>query len=283
MIGVPLRSSMSVLDGLDALLSIVQMPPGVPVATVGVDNAKNAAVLAARILALAPGDSAMPAWRGSRLFGVIARYSRPEMSRIWSEEGKLARWLEVELAALDGWAEVGAVPAADVAAIRAGAATADAGAGRRDRADDRPRPRRVRRRRRRAARAGGALGALRAHVLGRRRHRARAADPGRRRAARSPASTARSPPSSGAPRSTGARSASAARTGSTPSRRRSAGSSPAGRSSSTGPRRGSSGRSRRAASASSPARSGRTPRSTPRSSASPASASASSRTRSRPR
>jgi phosphoribosylaminoimidazole carboxylase PurE protein len=49
-IGVPLRSSMSVLDGLDALLSIVQMPPGVPVACVGVDNAKNAAVLAARIL-----------------------------------------------------------------------------------------------------------------------------------------------------------------------------------------------------------------------------------------
>jgi 5-(carboxyamino)imidazole ribonucleotide mutase len=49
-IGVPLRSSKSVLDGLDALLSIVQMPPGVPVATVGVDNAKNAAVLAVRIL-----------------------------------------------------------------------------------------------------------------------------------------------------------------------------------------------------------------------------------------
>jgi phosphoribosylaminoimidazole carboxylase PurE protein len=49
-IGVPLRSSLSLLDGLDALLSIVQMPPGVPVACVGVDNAKNAAVLAARIL-----------------------------------------------------------------------------------------------------------------------------------------------------------------------------------------------------------------------------------------
>jgi 5-(carboxyamino)imidazole ribonucleotide mutase len=49
-IGVPLRSSLSVLDGLDALLSIAQMPPGVPVATVGVDNARNAAVLAARIL-----------------------------------------------------------------------------------------------------------------------------------------------------------------------------------------------------------------------------------------
>jgi 5-(carboxyamino)imidazole ribonucleotide mutase len=50
-IGVPLRSSLSVLDGLDALLAIAQMPPGVPVATVGVDNARNAAVLAARILA----------------------------------------------------------------------------------------------------------------------------------------------------------------------------------------------------------------------------------------
>src|SRR5438132_7089760 len=49
-IGVPLRSSKSVLDGLDALLAIVQMPPGVPVACVGVDNARNAAVLAARIL-----------------------------------------------------------------------------------------------------------------------------------------------------------------------------------------------------------------------------------------
>ena len=49
-IGVPLRSSLSVLDGLDALLAIAQMPPGVPVATVGVDNARNAAVLAARVL-----------------------------------------------------------------------------------------------------------------------------------------------------------------------------------------------------------------------------------------
>ncbi|MFL5938747.1 MAG: 5-(carboxyamino)imidazole ribonucleotide mutase [Gaiellaceae bacterium] len=50
-IGVPLRSNLSVLDGLDALLSIAQMPPGVPVAAVGVDIAKNAAALAARILA----------------------------------------------------------------------------------------------------------------------------------------------------------------------------------------------------------------------------------------
>ncbi len=44
------------------------------------------------------------------------------MARIWSEESKLARWLEVELAALDGWAEVGTIPAEDVAKIRAVAA-----------------------------------------------------------------------------------------------------------------------------------------------------------------
>ena len=50
---------------------------------------------------------------------MIARYSRPEMTGIWSEESKFARWLEVELAALDGWAELGNIPATDVAAIRA--------------------------------------------------------------------------------------------------------------------------------------------------------------------
>jgi 5-(carboxyamino)imidazole ribonucleotide mutase len=49
-IGVPLASKTSVAGGLDALLAVTQMPPGVPVASVGVDNAKNAAVLAARIL-----------------------------------------------------------------------------------------------------------------------------------------------------------------------------------------------------------------------------------------
>jgi 5-(carboxyamino)imidazole ribonucleotide mutase len=49
-IGVPLTSAKSIAGGLDAVLSIVQMPPGVPVACVGVDSARNAAVLAARIL-----------------------------------------------------------------------------------------------------------------------------------------------------------------------------------------------------------------------------------------
>ena len=49
-IGVPLAAKTGVMNGLDALLSVAQMPPGVPVACVGVDNARNAAVLAARIL-----------------------------------------------------------------------------------------------------------------------------------------------------------------------------------------------------------------------------------------
>ncbi len=49
-IGVPLSSSLSAAGGLDAILSVVQMPPGVPVAAVGLDNSRNAAHLALRIL-----------------------------------------------------------------------------------------------------------------------------------------------------------------------------------------------------------------------------------------
>jgi phosphoribosylaminoimidazole carboxylase PurE protein len=49
-VGVPLSSRLSALGGLDAILSIAQMPPGVPVACVGLDNARNAGHLAARIL-----------------------------------------------------------------------------------------------------------------------------------------------------------------------------------------------------------------------------------------
>ena len=54
-IGVPIKG---MLDGLDALLSIVQMPPGIPVATVGVNGALNAAILAAEMLALGDEDVA---------------------------------------------------------------------------------------------------------------------------------------------------------------------------------------------------------------------------------
>jgi 5-(carboxyamino)imidazole ribonucleotide mutase len=49
-IGVPLSGRLSAAGGLDAILSIVQMPPGVPVACVGLNNARNAAILAAQIL-----------------------------------------------------------------------------------------------------------------------------------------------------------------------------------------------------------------------------------------
>lgn len=61
-IGVPIRSS---LEGRDALLSIVQMPPGIPVATVGIDGAMNAAILATEILALVDAGVAerLDVWR----------------------------------------------------------------------------------------------------------------------------------------------------------------------------------------------------------------------------
>lgn len=55
-IGIPCKSS--VLDGMDALLSTVMMPSGIPVATVAIDGAKNAALLAAEILAVADADLA---------------------------------------------------------------------------------------------------------------------------------------------------------------------------------------------------------------------------------
>ena len=55
-IGVPIKAS---LDGLDSLLAIVQMPPGIPVATVGIDGAMNAGILAVQMMAV--GDEALQA------------------------------------------------------------------------------------------------------------------------------------------------------------------------------------------------------------------------------
>ncbi|HUF00831.1 MAG TPA: adenylosuccinate lyase [Gaiellaceae bacterium] len=52
---------------------------------------------------------------------MIPRYSRPEMTRVWSEQAKLERWLVVELAALDAWAQIGVVPSTAAQAIRAAA------------------------------------------------------------------------------------------------------------------------------------------------------------------
>ena len=63
-IGVPIKG---MLDGLDAMLSIIQMPPGIPVATVGVNGAQNAAILAAEMMAI--GDETIAckvdAWKAS--------------------------------------------------------------------------------------------------------------------------------------------------------------------------------------------------------------------------
>ena len=181
MIGVPLRSSMSVLDGLDALLSIVQMPPGVPVAAVGVDNSKNAAVLAARILA-------RPGWRQPAVRPPLdCRRDRPLLPA--RDEPDLV-----------GRGEAGAL------ARRGARGPRRLGRGRR-RSRRRRSPRsaraRCRRRPQRVAELeqttdhdlaafvdavaeqlgpGGPVAALRAHVVRRRRHRARAPDPGRRQA-----------------------------------------------------------------------------------------------------
>ena len=106
-IGVPLTSSKSIAGGLDALLSIAQMPPGVPVACVGVDSAKNAAVLAARILER-----------------VIARYTRPELGAVWTDEARMTAWRDVEVAAAEALEE--GPTAEDLEAIRAATFTVEA-------------------------------------------------------------------------------------------------------------------------------------------------------------
>ena len=63
-IGVPIKG---MLDGLDAMLSIIQMPPGIPVATVGVNGAQNAAILAAQMMALGNEEIAkkVEAWKAT--------------------------------------------------------------------------------------------------------------------------------------------------------------------------------------------------------------------------
>jgi 5-(carboxyamino)imidazole ribonucleotide mutase len=77
-IGVPLTSGG--LGGLDALLSTVQMPPGIPVATVAVDGAKNAAYFAARILAVT--RPAIAEKLAADLAKQIERYDTPDKPRV---------------------------------------------------------------------------------------------------------------------------------------------------------------------------------------------------------
>ncbi|MGX8714701.1 MAG: 5-(carboxyamino)imidazole ribonucleotide mutase [Lachnospiraceae bacterium] len=77
-IGVPLSSKN--FDGMDALMSIVMMPPGVPVATVGVDAAQNAALLALRIMAVS--DSALEQ--------KLVKYSEDMKKKVEDKSEKLA-------------------------------------------------------------------------------------------------------------------------------------------------------------------------------------------------
>ncbi len=77
-IGIPIKSS--ALDGMDALLSTVQMPPGIPVATVAIDGAANAALLAMEILAIS--DDALAA--------KLAKARRKEAAKVLEKDAALA-------------------------------------------------------------------------------------------------------------------------------------------------------------------------------------------------
>lgn len=76
-IGVPLSGSK--LDGMDAVFSIMQMPPGVPVATVAIDGAKNAALLAARILAVSDAD----------ILAELKKYTADMKAQVEAKDAKL--------------------------------------------------------------------------------------------------------------------------------------------------------------------------------------------------
>ena len=78
-IGVPIKG---MLDGLDALLSIVQMPPAIPVATVGVNAAKNAAVLAEEMLALTDSDIAAKVKEAKSKLGEKIVKSNAEFAKV---------------------------------------------------------------------------------------------------------------------------------------------------------------------------------------------------------
>ena len=84
-IGVPIKG---MLDGLDALLSIVQMPPGIPVATVGVNGAQNAAVLAAEMIAVGDDEIAakVEAWKAG--LGAKIEKANAELAAIKDYEYK---------------------------------------------------------------------------------------------------------------------------------------------------------------------------------------------------
>src|SRR4051794_3100108 len=74
-----------------------------------------------------PGGGArvLPLVFGREEAELIPRYSLPEMAELWTDRARLARWLEVELLATEGWATLGTVPAEDARACRANAPVVD--------------------------------------------------------------------------------------------------------------------------------------------------------------
>lgn len=78
-IGVPIKG---MLDGLDAMLSIIQMPPGIPVATVGVNGAMNAAILATEMLALSDADVAQKLAKYKSTLGKKIEKANHELAEI---------------------------------------------------------------------------------------------------------------------------------------------------------------------------------------------------------
>ncbi len=171
-IGVPILGKS--LGGLDALLSAVQMPPGIPVACVAIDGAKNAGRPRRADHQRCPGDA------------VIPLHPPRDRRRLVARSAKMECWLEVELAATEAWAEEG-VGAARGGRGGAGERRLHGRGGRRAREGHRPRRRRLRRRRRRLGRRARALDPLRADLLRRARHGAGAAAARGRRDRRSPA------------------------------------------------------------------------------------------------
>ena len=78
-IGVPIKG---MLDGLDAMLSIIQMPPGIPVATVGVNGAQNAAILAAQMMALGDEEIAKKVEQWKATLGQKIEKANKELAEI---------------------------------------------------------------------------------------------------------------------------------------------------------------------------------------------------------
>ncbi len=154
-----------------------------------------------------------------RSLELIARYTRPEMGRVWSEENKFQKWLEVELAATETLAEAGIVPREAAVKLRE-ARPRRCGPHQRNRGQGPPRRDRLHHR---GAGNGGrsrsrALAALRAYLQRCGRHRAGAADSRRLAADREGHRDAGRSARSAAPGNSRTRPKSAARTASTPSR-----------------------------------------------------------------